>query len=178
MAAAATIPVVSLDEYLHTTYEPDVDFVDGHIEERNLGEIDHADLQTIIATIFRVHQKDWKVKAYTEVRVQVGPRRFRVPDVTVVETGRPRTRIIREAPLLCIEVLSPEDRWVRVQRRFQDYLEMGVREVWVFDPETRTAYVLRREGAPVEHREGALSLAGTAIELPLAEVFAVLDEGR
>jgi len=34
-AAAATI---SLEEYLSTSYSPDCDFVDGQIEERNVGE--------------------------------------------------------------------------------------------------------------------------------------------
>jgi hypothetical protein len=38
--AAATQPVpalLSLEEYLRTSYHPDCDFVDGHLEERNLG---------------------------------------------------------------------------------------------------------------------------------------------
>ena len=176
MAATAALTTVTLDEYLHTTYEPDADFVDGHLEERNLGEIDHSELQAVIGFLLRGHQKDWNVRVYPEVRVQVGPNRFRVPDITVVAGGRPRTRIVREAPLLCIEILSPEDRWLRVQQRFQDYLRMGVREVWVFDPETRTAYVLRNDAAPAEHREDMLVLAGTPIALSLPEVFGVLDE--
>ena len=43
MAAAnpPTVPtLLSIDQYLNTTYRPDVDFVDGYIEERNLGETD------------------------------------------------------------------------------------------------------------------------------------------
>jgi Uma2 family endonuclease len=59
MAATAVVPFVTVDEYLHTSYRPDVDYIDGQIEERNLGEFDHGDLQTILGTIFRNHQKDW-----------------------------------------------------------------------------------------------------------------------
>ena len=35
-------------EYLHTSYDPDCDYVDGVIEERNLGETSHAALQALI----------------------------------------------------------------------------------------------------------------------------------
>ena len=41
MAVAASPLPVSVDEYLHTVYEPDMDFVDGVLEDRNLGELDH-----------------------------------------------------------------------------------------------------------------------------------------
>ena len=59
--------------------------------------------------------------------------------------------------------------------RAQDYLRMGVAEVWIFDPETRTAYVLRGDEM-TEQREGVLRLAGTAIALDLVALFGVLDE--
>src|SRR5437016_10905075 len=44
--------LVSISEYLSTSYDPDCDYVDGVIEERNLGENNHADLQTTIAVCF------------------------------------------------------------------------------------------------------------------------------
>lgn len=175
--AAATLPYTTIEEYLSSSYEPDVDYVDGEIEERNLGEMDHADLQSILVTLFRAHQKEWNVKAFTELRVQVSPTRFRVPDVTVVDASKPRSPIVREAPVLCLEVLSPEDRFSRSLRKFRDYLTMGVPEVWVFDPEKRIVYVLRRDGTQTERREGTLKLEATPIEVSLAEVFSVLDEG-
>jgi len=34
--------LVSVDEYLHTSYDPDCDYVDGAIVERNVGERDHS----------------------------------------------------------------------------------------------------------------------------------------
>ena len=51
---------------------------------------------------------------------------------------------------------------------------MGVLEVWIFDPESRTASVLRGD-ILTEHRVGSLKLKGTPIELSLADVFGVLD---
>ncbi len=33
---------LSLEEYLRTDYEPDCDYLDGQLEERNAGELDHS----------------------------------------------------------------------------------------------------------------------------------------
>jgi hypothetical protein len=41
--------LVSIQEYLNTSYRPDRDYVDGVVLERNFGEYDHARLQTEIA---------------------------------------------------------------------------------------------------------------------------------
>ena len=76
--------LVSINEYLSTSYDPDCDFVDGVIEERNLGENDHAELQTAIAAYLRSRRKQWGIYVVVEQRVQVSPTRFRVPDVCVI----------------------------------------------------------------------------------------------
>src|SRR5258708_39435130 len=77
MKTAALVP---LEEYLNTTYNPDCDYVDGEVVERNLGEQDHSDIQSELVHFFRTRRKQWSVYAYVEQRVQVAPRRFRVPD--------------------------------------------------------------------------------------------------
>jgi Uma2 family endonuclease len=170
--------LISVEEYLNTSYRPDVEYVDGEIQERNLGEFDHADLQLALGSLLRVRQQEWAIRVVVEIRVQVAQTRFRVPDVCVLAAGFEREQIIRRAPLLCIEVLSPEDRLNAVRKRVQDFLDMGVAEVWIFNPEKRTAYVCSGDlNTPMtEHASGTLRLAGTAIEIAVAEVFATLDE--
>jgi hypothetical protein len=41
-------PTISVEEYLSTSYRPDCDYVDGLVEERNLGEYDHAAVQSAL----------------------------------------------------------------------------------------------------------------------------------
>jgi len=41
----ATSTQVSLETYLCTVYEPDVDYVDGELEDRNVGHYDHSIVQ-------------------------------------------------------------------------------------------------------------------------------------
>lgn len=96
--AAAVSPLVSLYEYLHTVYRPDMDYVDGVLEERNLGENEHSDLQTELAVLFRNQRNAWRVKTYVEHRVQVSATRYRVPDLTVMPESWKRTRSSRTRP--------------------------------------------------------------------------------
>ena len=163
--------LISVEEYLSTSYRPDCDYVDGHIEERNLGEFDHSSLQTAIAVYFGSRQKELGITVVVEQRVQVTPTRFRIPDVCIV-LGKTREQIFRTPPFLCIEVLSPEDRMARVETRIHDYLSMGVRYVWLLDPSTRRAYVATEESGLRESRDAVLRTEDPALELPLAEVFA------
>ncbi len=39
---------VSVDEYLHTTYHPDCDYVDGELEGRNMGHVLDSHIQEVI----------------------------------------------------------------------------------------------------------------------------------
>jgi Uma2 family endonuclease len=162
--------LISVAEYLATSYRPDCDYIDGHIEERNLGEWDHANLQTAIAAYFRNNRKKWGINVVVEQRVQVSPSRFRIPDVCVI-VGDPDGQILRKPPFICIEVVSPEDRMKRVNERIDDYLKMGVSYVWVLDPETRKAYVATRATGLTEVMSGVLKTENPALEMPLAEIF-------
>jgi Uma2 family endonuclease len=47
------------------------------------------------------------------------------------------------APDLIVEVLSPDDRWTAVTQKLKEYFSIGVRLVWVADPETRTVFAYR-----------------------------------
>ena len=100
---------------------------------------------------------------------------FRVPDVCVRLRNAPSEQIIRTAPLICIEVLSPEDRVERMQQKIRDYLDMGVREVWVADPVSRSI-VVYSGAVSAEHRSGELAVPDTPVKIAIADVFQVLDE--
>jgi len=135
----ATGSLVSVHDYLSTSYRPDCDYVDGVVLERNLGEKDHSRLQTEIAFYYRSHRKEWGLWGFVELRVQVSATRFRVPDVCLV-LGNPPGQILSTPPFICIEVLSPDDRLSEMRQRVEDYLAFGVPYVWILDPATRHAW--------------------------------------
>ena len=176
MATAARVPFMSVDEYLRSSFEPDADYVDGLIEERNLGEFDHGDLQWAVLQAINALSPQLGIRARPEIRVQVTPTRFRVPDVCVMRGDWQRTPIVMAPPLLCVEVLSPRDRLTQMVRRCDDYLRMGVPEVWILDPVKSVCTVLTSQGTR-EQSGGFLALPETATNVDLDQVFSVLDMG-
>ena len=90
LAAATTVP---MEVYLWSCYEPDAEYVDSVIEERTMREYDHAAWQLTLLAYF-LRGEEWRVKALPELRVQVSPTRFRVPDVTVLDQDVPKEQII------------------------------------------------------------------------------------
>jgi len=172
MKAAAPI---SVDEYLRTTYDPDCDYVDGEVIERNVGERPHSNLQSELVTYFRVRRRKLKTYAYVEQRVQVSKTRFRIPDVCVYVGDDPQDRIFHTPPFICIEILSPEDRVARTQERIDDYLTFGVSYVWVIDPETRRVWVHTSDGS-CEAKDGILRTQNPELIVNLPEIFAGIDD--
>jgi hypothetical protein len=102
--------LVPLSEYLAKTYDPDSEYVEGVLLERNVGEVEHSEAQSALNAYVRTQVRGfWSAVA---VRVQIKADRFRIPDVTIVRgasrradhrgvpgssrrtalTGRPRRR--------------------------------------------------------------------------------------
>ena len=131
----ATITHIPISEYLRTGYEPDADYVDGVVEERPVGEFDHARWQNAIQRWFSSKSDEWNSWVLPEMRVQVDPTRFRVPDVTIVDRSLPQEQILTRPPVAVFEVLSPEDRVPRMMVKLQDYERMGIRNIFVVDPQ-------------------------------------------
>lgn len=167
---AETQALVSVEEYLSAVYQPDCDYVDGEVLERNMGERDHAWLQSAVVSHFFVRRKEWNITVLTEMRVQVRPNRFRIPDICIV-LGDTQEQILTKPPFLCIEILSPEDRWSRVEARINDFIAMGVRFVWVLDPQTKQAFIVTPAEGLREVKDGVLRTQDPAFEVLLGEFF-------
>jgi len=160
----ATTTLISVEEYLHSMYHPDCDYVDGEVQERNLGEWDHGTLQAELAAYLLNRRREWNIRVITELRIRVSPTRVRIPDICVLDISHPRQPVLSTPPLLCIEVLSPSDNLARVQNRIADFREFGVPYTWLINTKSRRAWV-----NSVEVVDGVLR-AGH-IEVPIVELF-------
>jgi Uma2 family endonuclease len=174
----ATLPnteeLWTVREYLRTSWSPDREFVDGRIEERNLGEKDHSIIQRYLTVLFAIKRAEWGVEVFPELRTQTAATRFRVPDVLVVRTGESFERYVTQPPLIAIEILSPEDTLRRMQEKAAEYRLFGIENIWIIDPEPRIAYRYA-EAALEEVQTGELSVPATPIRVVLSEMFAELD---
>src|SRR5258708_2548243 len=162
--------LISVEDYLASSYEPDCDYVDGHLEERNVGEWNHSRLQGRVCAFLMARYEPDGVQVAPELRIRVKPGRFRVPDVCVFLSD-PGEQVPSRPPFICIEILSPEDRMSRVGVRINDYLSMGVPYVWVLDPETRQAFVATAAEGLKEVKDGVLRTENPVLEMPLDELF-------
>jgi Uma2 family endonuclease len=116
----STGTLAGIGEYLATANDPDCDYVDGVIEERNLGGNDHADLQTAVAAYLHSRRKEWGIYVVAEQRVHVSSTRFRVPDICIMPGDRPKEQIFSKPPFARMEILSPEDRLSSLGEKVND----------------------------------------------------------
>ena len=138
---AETATAVSIEEYLATSYHPDVEYIDGELKEKPVTGFPHGVVQVLLGQWFREHRKEWNILVSVESRTKVEPSRVRLPDVVVVRKGEESRGALTKAPLIAIEVLSPKDSYNDLKDRAADLRSMGTENVWLLDEERRTAEV-------------------------------------
>lgn len=170
---AAVPQPTPLDVYLNSSFEPDAEFVDGVIEERPMGEWTHADWQAAILEFFRTRRREWNIRAAAELRVQVSPNNFRVPDVAVLDRNQPVEEIVTAPPIAVFEILSPEDTLSRMMSKLSEYAAMGVKTILVIEPKGKNYRF--RNGALEPLTESSFDFPGSACRFDLAEIEKLLD---
>jgi Uma2 family endonuclease len=98
----STSHLVSVEEYLHSTYEPDAEYVEGKIVHRAVPQKPHSKMQSYLdRTLYEVaHPLGYEVWVEQRVQTQVDPPRYRVPDICVT-LGEPPEDIFIAPPFLC-----------------------------------------------------------------------------
>ena len=108
------------------------------------------------------------------------PEKVRKPDTFFVRRGRLENEEIPEgwvpiAPDVVVEVISPTDRYYAVMGKVREYLDAGVRLVWVINPDEQTLMVHRATGGDPSLLHVNDTLSGedvlTGFSCPLASIF-------
>jgi Uma2 family endonuclease len=162
----STVVLVPEDEYLGTAYEPDCEYEDGVLIERNWGDRDHSWMQAALGSWFFHREKLWDIETFIALRHRIRKGKYMLPDICVVRRPSPDEQIFTTPPLIWIEILSPEDRPIRVNEKIRQVLEFGVPNVWVIDPETLECEIHTPQGSR-KIDDGILRVDGTPIEVPL-----------
>lgn len=163
--------MMGVDEYLRTSFDgADCDFLDGEVVERNMGEPTHSLVQGEVFFLLRQRAAELGLSVRPEIRIQITPTRFRVADIGMWKTGRIGGNVATVPPFLVVEILSPDDRMVRVQPKIQEYLAIGVEFVWLIDPVERQALWYSRS-MPAGVLTETLHTVEPAIEIALSSVL-------
>jgi len=168
MAALPDSPLISVEEYLNTPYDPDVEFVDGVLVERNVGEWLHSLIQSNV--LFALRRKYPHLKVVAELRSSVTSTRYRLPDVCVL-LAAPKTKYLLDAAFLVVEVLSEGDVMSVVIEKLRQYASKGVQNIWLIDPRLQLLYTYSPP-ALVEIEGETISTADRSVEVTRSEIFA------
>jgi Uma2 family endonuclease len=142
----ATTHLISVEEYLNSTYEPDAEYVEGRVVQRSVPQKTHSKIQGYLyRTLYDLaHPFGYRAWVEQRIRTKRDPARYRVPDVCVT-LGEPDEEIFTEPPFLCVEVLSPDDTALEVRIKLDEYLGWGVAYVWIVDPVSLGGEIHERE---------------------------------
>ena len=145
MATSTSVPV---EQYLRTTYHPDMEYVDGELVERHVGEHKHSRLQTLIGGTLFLREAERRFRALTEQRLRVSGKehKYRIPDVCVMALPYRSEPVLTTPPHLAIEILSPDDETADILAKVADYLRFGIPHIWIVNPYKGTVLEADREG--------------------------------
>src|SRR5690349_13284712 len=131
-----TTTLVTLDQYLNSSYEPDMEFVDGVLVGRNVGTQSHGLLQGIVVSFLRQFRVSHRIKVFPETRLLVDSAsgRHRIPDVMAVDTPLRRGKVVIDVPAIVVEIKSPDDMFDDIVGRCLDYEHLGIPTILVMDP--------------------------------------------
>jgi len=163
-----------------TLYE----LVDGKLVEKRM-----SDLAQTVANMLKAKLDAWALPSrlgfcYVEASFRcfrADPDMVRRPDVAYISQERLKTytwgqAYLTVAPDLAVEVVSPSDQVIDLDRKIADYFDAGVRRVWVLNPDLRVARIYRALD-DVAQMIGGADLADPEIlpgfRCPLTEVFAL-----
>ncbi len=137
-----TAQLIDVEQYLHSTFEPDAEYVEGRIVPRSMPKKPHSGMQSYLAWAFYEAGRPKGYRVWTEqrIRTRADPAHFRIPDVCVT-LGEPDEDIFIDPPFLCIEILSPDDSALEIMTKVEEYLTMGVPFVWLIDPVSFTGEI-------------------------------------
>jgi Uma2 family endonuclease len=137
---ATTSVLISIGDYLKTSYRPDREYIDGELLGRHVGKWDHARIQALLCIWFGSREQNWNIVVATGLRVKVSSSRVRIPDVCLVSIGT-HPPVLLTPPLLVVEILSSDDTYASMTQRCNDYIRMGVPALWIVDPPNRTGHM-------------------------------------
>jgi Uma2 family endonuclease len=166
------------------------ELVDGVLEEEEMATFLHEIVVMWLAQALRswVRRRHGYV-AGSEVKIVVGPRRGRKPDLSVYLRGAVPAladTLVRTPPHIVVEVVSPRPRDARRDRieKIRDYARIGIRYYWILDPQLRTLEILELEARPhyrvaLAGSLGRLRIPGCpGLALNLDHLWAEVDEAE
>ena len=162
MSTVANRTAYTMDEFLALPDHDRYELVDGELEELHVSNLsslvggrtytrlmNHCEAQNLGPVL----PCDSYYQCFTD-----RPRHARKPDVSFIRQERLPEDWLADGyltipPDLAVEVLSPNDLAYEVDEKIQEYLDVGVKLVWIINPEQRWVIIHRADGSVVKLKE-------------------------
>lgn len=167
----ATGALVSVEEYLSTSYKPNCDYIDGVLRQKPMPTRKHSTIEGRLSYLITAGFPDFDPEPELTVRVRAD--KYLVPDLAIQRRDRIQDPYPTEPVHVCVEIMSPEDRMGAVVTKCEEYHDWGVETAWIIDPEARRAWEYRKGQHLVEVPPTG-SLTAPGISIALADLFATL----
>jgi Uma2 family endonuclease len=163
MATDILTSVITPEQFAALPDRKNFELVEGRLVERHMGNKASwvaFKLAMLLYESVKQHKLGWVFCGDTGFRLD--PRRpntVRKPDVAFVRIGRlpdeePSDAYDQLAPDLAIESVSPNDTVRELEEKLEEYIDSGVRLIWVINPELRIIKVYRPDGSITQLKQG------------------------
>jgi Uma2 family endonuclease len=166
----ATKTQVRAEDYLRMTFEHDAEFVHGEIVERSMPDEIHSAIQFLILLDFGSLLPAFPVYPRPEIRMRLAEDSYRVADVALFAGSHPPP-VPDVPPLVVVEILSKDDRYVDLMEKLEEYRKWDVLHIWVIDPSAQKFSIYSELGL---HNVSSLALPEYSFQLTPAGLFASL----
>lgn len=156
MSTAVTKPQFAPEDLLTMPDGDRYELVDGQLVERTMSvwaSYVAGQVFLLLSNYCKEHHLGWVFPEGTSYQCfPSAPSLVRKPDVSLIHLNRLTLAQATEeghcpvAPDFVVEVISPNDLVYEVDRKTREFLEAGVRLVWVVNPEERTVEIHRPTG--------------------------------
>lgn len=175
---------MTVEEWADLDEEDRSELVDGVLEEPEMTDATHEVVLAWLQSTLRAHFRPrGGFVLGAGLKVALGPRRGRIPDLSVFATNKPPARgLIREPADVLVEIVSPGPANHRRDRiaKVVDYARFGAKQYWLVDPEARTIEILELRDGTYAHvaggADGSLDVPGhEGLTLDLDDLWGELD---
>ena len=157
------------ERYMDTPIQGRFEIIEGVLHQMAAPSWDHQEIQGNLYAAYRAYSETARrgraLMAPFDLLIRRSPRlRTRQPDVFFISHeqlaaagGPPRRGPLEIGPELVVEIISDSETEAMIEGKTQDYVSIGVREMWRVYRETRTVDVveLTAEGAVILQSYGA-----------------------
>ena len=163
MSAVIDQPRLTPDDLLKRPDRDRFELINGTLVEKNVGYRSSrlgGRVLSLLDAWVTPHNLGWVAGADAafqcfEEALPDDPTRIRKPDVSFISLDRLPAEDEPEgycniAPDLVVEVVSPNDTYYELSEKIEEYLQAGVRLIWVVVPKTKTVRILRADGSTAE----------------------------